>query len=535
MKNISVKYKILSFLILLIVTLMVLTTKFHSSRMTELVLSSAADVQTKFTSQIGFSLSEPLDYDLSDEVERLIFKARKENPEVKYIYVYNREGAVINQYGLAPKVNISNIFEKADSTIQKKVKGSDFLVEYFHPIKINGLTRFYLRIGYDNTKYEGHIDQIISDYIKIIYAVVVFILIIGYFFFKNILFTPLSSLLEEMRGAQREFTDDEGYGLSGKNEISYLRDYFNYLIVSIRTKNFQLKDLNTNLEKKVEERTEELKNAQAKLLESAHMAGMATMAAGVLHNIGNILTLASNCAENIRKLIEKSSIPLFSKIEEHAELLDEKSKPSDHLNVLHAYKELSKQIRNEHLDLKKQTDTLIRANRTMLKTVQSQQKYAKVGDFLIEVKIDDIVKDSIQLMSESLGKHRINIHFDTDDIKPIVANKANLLNVFVNLLLNAKESILQSKNINNPMDIHISLSECSNGEIRISYTDSGIGMSEETLESLFKFGFSTKEKGSGFGLHDAANTIKEIGGNIMAFSDGEDLGATFVISIPRDC
>lgn len=517
----------------LILAMTLLTTAYHSDRMKSLTLQSAEDIQTKFTKQIGFSLAEPLDYDLSDEVERLIVRARKDNPEIKYIYVYNKNGHVINQYGIATKADFKQLSSLKESIYNYHPSDTnDYLIEYFHKVKINQLTRFYLRIGFDNTKYETYIDEIIYDYIKITYAVVVVIMIIGYFFFKNILFTPLAKILEDMVIAQREFNEGKDYNLDGKDEIVYLHNYFKMLIHSIKSKNIQLKDLNTNLEKKVEERTDELKRTQAKLLESAHMAGMATMAAGVLHNIGNILTLASNTALNVKRIVENSSVKYFSKIEDHIKSIDKDKISADANNVISAYGELSKQIINEHKDLSSQLETLSSANRTMLKTVQSQQKYAKVGNFLIEVKIDDIIKDSIQLLSESLGRHKINIHYHQESVRPIQANKSNLLNVFVNLLLNAKESILQSKDINNPMNVDITIYEDEGGEIYIRYTDTGIGMGQETLNNLFKFGYTTKDKGSGFGLHDAANTIKELGGEIKAFSDGEEKGATIEITIP---
>lgn len=535
MKNLALRYKILGFLIILIMTLTVLTSTYHSNRMKKLALNSVKDVQTKYTQQLALYMMEPLDYDLTDEVERIIVKSRKENPEIKYIQVFNREGVSVSQFGNAGKVDILDLFKEGKKELfSRKVKESEFLVEYFYPIKINGLVRFYLRVCYDNTKYGDHINEIIMDYIKIIYGVVILILILGYFFFKHILFYPLEELLVEMKEARKEFSTELGDEIRSGDEINYLRNYFNHLISNVRSKSLLLKDLNTNLEKKVEERTEELRGAQAKLLESAHMAGMATMAAGVLHNIGNILTLASNTAENIRRLVVDSNVKHFSRVKDYISSKEEGAFNDESKKVFRAYDELVKQMESENADLVKQVEVLTQANRTMLKTVQSQQKYAKVGNFLIEVRIDEVIKDSIQLLSESLGRHRINIHYQQEHVRPIQANKANLLNVFVNLLLNAKESILQSPDINNPMSVDIVISENEEGEIKIRYTDTGIGMNQETLNNLFQFGYTTKDKGSGFGLHDAANTIKELGGEISAYSEGLNKGATIEILIPTD-
>ncbi|OIQ15468.1 MAG: hypothetical protein BM556_17675 [Bacteriovorax sp. MedPE-SWde] len=532
MKNIGIRYKILGFFVVLILGLTMLSTSYHSNRMKALVLISAQEIQTKFTEQIGFSLAEPLDYGLSDEVERLLVRAKSENPEIKYIRIYNRDHGIIHRFGHAPKIDFAKYINSKKVRLFVPDKNNEFLTEYFYKVEINTRDFFHIRIGFDNIKYQTVVDDIVYDYLKISYAVVILVLIIGFFFFRKILLVPLESLLNEMVSVRRSMTGSHQSEIESTDEVDYIRNYFKTLIDSIKDKNNQLKDLNTNLELKVEERTQELKQAQNKLLDTAHMAGMATMAAGVLHNIGNILTLASNSAESLKKLVKDSSIQYFPKIKEHVDSLAPEKKSDEVQKILNAYCHLAGELSAEQEKIQSQLDTLVGANRTMLKTVQSQQKYAQVGDFKLEVNLEEVINDSIQLMSESLGRHRININFESSAVHLIQANKANLLNVFVNLLLNAKESILQSGDLSNDMKINITLNENDTGEIIIIYTDSGVGIEYESMENLFKFGYTTKDTGSGFGLHDAANTIRELGGEIFAFSEGKDKGASFEIRIP---
>jgi two-component system, NtrC family, sensor kinase len=68
------------------------------------------------------------------------------------------------------------------------------------------------------------------------------------------------------------------------------------------------------------------------------------------------------------------------------------------------------------------------------------------------------------------------------------------------------------------------------GVAMASVTDTGHGISDEQLQKIFRFGFTTKVNGNGFGLHSSALAMSEMGGGIHVASDGN--GATFTISLP---
>ena len=63
----------------------------------------------------------------------------------------------------------------------------------------------------------------------------------------------------------------------------------------------------------------------------------------------------------------------------------------------------------------------------------------------------------------------------------------------------------------------------------LSVKDNGIGFSPKEKQNLFKFGYSTKSKGTGFGLHSCANYLIARNGSIFAHSAGRDKGAEFVV------
>jgi signal transduction histidine kinase len=63
--------------------------------------------------------------------------------------------------------------------------------------------------------------------------------------------------------------------------------------------------------------------------------------------------------------------------------------------------------------------------------------------------------------------------------------------------------------------------------------DNGVGIPADQLVSIFAYGFTTKSAGHGFGLHNAANTARLLGGRLSVHSAGLGAGATFTLELPR--
>ena len=69
--------------------------------------------------------------------------------------------------------------------------------------------------------------------------------------------------------------------------------------------------------------------------------------------------------------------------------------------------------------------------------------------------------------------------------------------------------------------------------VRLTVTDDGIGVEAAHLPEVFRFGFSTKARGSGFGLHAVALFVQEAGGHIALQSAGRGQGAALLLELPR--
>ncbi len=72
----------------------------------------------------------------------------------------------------------------------------------------------------------------------------------------------------------------------------------------------------------------------------------------------------------------------------------------------------------------------------------------------------------------------------------------------------------------------------SDRRVQIAVSDNGVGIPPENLTRIFAHGFTTRKNGHGFGLHSGALAAKQLGGNVLAQSDGPGHGATFTLDLP---
>jgi signal transduction histidine kinase len=72
----------------------------------------------------------------------------------------------------------------------------------------------------------------------------------------------------------------------------------------------------------------------------------------------------------------------------------------------------------------------------------------------------------------------------------------------------------------------------SNGRMKITVMDNGVGIPPENLTRIFNHGFTTRKGGHGFGLHGGALAAKEMDGSLTVHSDGPGRGATFILELP---
>jgi C4-dicarboxylate-specific signal transduction histidine kinase len=162
--------------------------------------------------------------------------------------------------------------------------------------------------------------------------------------------------------------------------------------------------------------------------------------------------------------------------------------------------------------------------------VAMQQSYARVAGVTEKVKLVDLVEDALRMNVGALARHEVEVVRDYPATAPeITVEKHKVLQILVNLIRNAKYACDESGRRDKRMTLQVS-AEAS--RINIVVIDNGVGIPAENLNRIFNHGFTTRQKGHGFGLHSGALAAREMGGKLTARSDGSGAGATFTLELP---
>lgn len=119
---------------------------------------------------------------------------------------------------------------------------------------------------------------------------------------------------------------------------------------------------------------------------------------------------------------------------------------------------------------------------------------------------------------------------DYEDLPEIPAEKHKILQIILNLLRNAKQSIVERGGEGERV-IQVCIRRLES-RFRVVVSDTGLGLPSENLTRIFGHGFTTKPDGHGFGLHSCALAAREMGGSLWAESEGLGHGAAFILELP---
>ena len=316
-------------------------------------------------------------------------------------------------------------------------------------------------------------------------------------------------------------------------ELLHLSAAFNAMTGELKRSRRKLDEYSKSLEHEVAARTHELKDAQDNLLRQAHEAGMAEMAMGILHNIGNAITPAKVGLYRLFYRMDKK--PLLSNLpaalNEIGEMIptlpslthQQKSRLMSMIKLVPAAIEEEYALNVSELEQIRQKYTHIEG------IIGLQMRYAHLFDDLESVDLPQVVEDALILLDDALKKRSIHIIKKFSQVPPIRIEKAKLIQIIVNLIKNGYEAMNQVADRDRVIALTISRDKGPPDNLVLSVKDNGIGFSPKEKQNLFKFGYSTKSKGTGFGLHSCANYLIARNGSIFAHSAGRDKGAEFVV------
>ena len=294
----------------------------------------------------------------------------------------------------------------------------------------------------------------------------------------------------------------------------------------------ELRGLNSALESRVRERTRELDATHEALMLASRKAGMAEVADGVLHNIGNVLNSLNLATDMVLNALSRSKTgnlhEASTRIESQLTTNDaggDTAKLATYLaRGTAAQLDLERSIEHEVMGMKSHVESI-------RQIVDAQQENARHEGVTERVLPAQAVEQALALYLVALERHEIHVMVDHGYTNMVRTDRCRLVQILTNLIANALDALRKCES-GSDRALRIFTTEAEPGHLRFQVEDSGMGIEPEVLQHLFNHGFTTKANGHGFGLHSSALIAHELGGTLEAHSAGAGHGATFTLTIP---
>jgi PAS domain S-box-containing protein len=279
----------------------------------------------------------------------------------------------------------------------------------------------------------------------------------------------------------------------------------------------------------------ELEKAQREIIESSRMAGMAEVATGVLHNVGNVLTSLNVSADVIATSLRQSKAGSLDKLsallQEHPSDLgafladDPKGRrvPEFIESLAQHWIEERERLLREIASLQENVDHI-------KEIVTMQQSYATMVGVSEALDPGSLMEDAVRMNAGALARHDVSCVRDFQPTPRVTAEKAKVLQILINLIRNAKYATDAARTSDKLITLRIQTGEP--GRVQLIVQDNGIGIPPANLTKIFTHGFTTRDDGHGFGLHSSLVVAREMKGELTAQSDGIGKGATFILDLP---
>jgi len=465
------------------------------------MLKAASSVRAENGTLVGILYGGILlnrNYEIVDRVKEIVYKGEQ--------YKGRDKGtATIFQQDLRISTNVKNengeraigtrvskevneaVLVEGKPWIDRAFVVNDWYITAYEPIKnINDRIIGILYVGMLEKPYIDITERVMMTFTIMAILSVILLFVILYF-----ATTKITNPLKKMVIATQVISKGDlahRVKVNSKDEIGYLAESFNRMTVNLKTANEKLIEWGKTLEKKVEERTIELREMQAHLIQSEKLASLGKLAAGIAHEINNPL----------------GGILIYSNL-----ILEDIGGKSPY------YENLKKIV--------KETSRCKNIVRGLLEFARPKEPEASL------INITEVVDSALAIVESQTLFQNIKIKKAyASDLPKIVADGAQLQQVFMNIILNAAEAM----DGDGRLTLSTSLNE-DGSYIEAQFSDTGHGIKEEDKKRLFEPFFSTKDvgKGTGLGLAISYSIIQKHNGTIEVDSQiGK--GSTFTVRLP---
>jgi len=270
-----------------------------------------------------------------------------------------------------------------------------------------------------------------------------------------------------------------------------------------------------------------LGDAQRRLSDASHAAGMSLVADTVIHNVGNVLTNVNSLLETATRRVESLRIEPLEKLADRLRSDDvdqqlQKATP-DYLT------RLSETLEQDKGELAALLQTLNDNIQHIHQVIRDQRRHAHQPIKWVALDLGSVIAEAAKCSQARLAADNVHVEFKCDQDVRVWTDRSLLLQILINIIGNAGNATRHITSRQPTLKIDLIRAKST---VLIRFRDNGCGMDEQTIARVFDAHFTTRQSGSGLGLHFCAIAMKRIAGSIHAESDGPDMGATFSVEVP---
>ena len=378
----------------------------------------------------------------------------------------------------------------------------------------------YVSLGFSTKRLDVQVNRGIQTAVTIFALFLPLAFFITYFSARRIT-EPLEKLVGLSNAvAQGDFS--RSIDINRHDEVGELATALNKMVAAVKERNLALRQARDDLEKKVEERTAELKitnntllssldelrQAQDQLVQSGKMAALGELVAGVAHEINTPLGIGVTAASHLE-----------IKVRDHSKRYHNNQLTRSEFE---AFLRTALDSSNMVLANLNRAAEMVRS----FKQVAVDQSDQEMRDFNVKSYFEEIFRNLQPELKRT--KHEVTIHCQEGLV--VTGYPGVLYQIVTNLVMNSLihgfEGIESGR-----IQLDIRLEE---ENLKLRYSDNGCGISEKHLAKIFDPFFTTRrgQGGSGLGMHIVYNLVTQnLGGKIECKST-EGKGVTFYLSIP---